>query len=153
MNKQELTAIVAELLQSMGSSPMVKGGEYKPADPGPEQKPTQFSDGDFVPDITQLDLRAFSVRLEDCAGASAVRITRLDAETGALLRELYCAAVYPLGDANRDGKTDSNDAVAILRNLAGYEVAGFDAALADINGDGKADSNDAVAILRKLAGY
>jgi len=57
MNKQELTAIVAELLQSMGSSPMVKGGEYKPADPGPEQKPTQFSDGDFVPDITQLDLR------------------------------------------------------------------------------------------------
>jgi len=71
-------------------------------------------------DITQLDLRAFSVRLEDCAGASSVRITRLDAETGALLRELYCAAVYPLGDANRDGKTDSNDAVAILRKLAGY---------------------------------
>ena len=57
------------------------------------------------------------------------------------------------GDANHDGKADSSDAVAILRNLAGYEVSNFDEDAADFNGDGKADSSDAVAILRKLAGY
>jgi len=43
--------------------------------------------------------------------------------------------------------------VAILRNLAGYEVPDFYEDTADFNGDGKADSSDAVAILRKLAGY
>ena len=56
MNKQELTAMVAEILGSLGREPMVKG-EYTPADPGPERKNTHFSDGDFVPDVTQLDLR------------------------------------------------------------------------------------------------
>ena len=61
--------------------------------------------------------------------------------------------VYPLGDANHDGKADSSDAVAILRNLAGYDVPKFDEVTADFNGDNKADSSDAVAILRKLAGY
>ena len=62
-------------------------------------------------------------------------------------------AIYLLGDANHDGKADSSDAVAILRNLAGYDVANFHEQTADFNGDGKADSSDAVAILRKLAGY
>ncbi|MBQ4042598.1 MAG: InlB B-repeat-containing protein [Clostridia bacterium] len=61
--------------------------------------------------------------------------------------------LYLLGDANHDGKADSSDAVAILRNLAGYEVPVFYEDTADFNGDGKADSSDAVAILRKLAGY
>lgn len=60
---------------------------------------------------------------------------------------------FLLGDANHDGKTDSSDAVAILRHLAGYEVPGFFEDTADFNGDGYADSSDAVAILRKLAGY
>jgi ethanolamine ammonia-lyase small subunit len=36
---------------------MVKGSDYKPTDPGPEQKDAGFHDGDFVPDITKLDLR------------------------------------------------------------------------------------------------
>ena len=63
------------------------------------------------------------------------------------------APEYEPGDANHDGKADSTDAVAILRKLAGYEVAPFYADTADFNGDGKADSTDAVAILRKLAGY
>jgi len=58
MNKQELTAIVAEILaQTHGLEPMVKGSDYRPADSGPQQKDTGFSDGDFVPDVTQLDLR------------------------------------------------------------------------------------------------
>ena len=55
MNKEELKALVAELLQNM--EPMVKGSDYKPRDPGPEQKDTHYHDGDFVEDVTTLDLR------------------------------------------------------------------------------------------------
>ena len=57
MNKEELSALVAQILESMGHAPEVKGGEYKPRDPGPEQKSSGFCDGEFVPDISQLDLR------------------------------------------------------------------------------------------------
>jgi len=57
MNKQELTAMVAEILGSMGREPMVKGSEYRPTDPGPQPKDEGYQNGDFVPDITALDLR------------------------------------------------------------------------------------------------
>lgn len=57
MNKQELTAMVAEILGSLGQAPMVKAGDYRPADPGPEKRTPSFQDGDFVPDVTALDLR------------------------------------------------------------------------------------------------
>ena len=58
MNKQELTALVAEILsQSHGLEPMVKGSDYKPADSGPERRDAGFRDGDFVPDVTELNLR------------------------------------------------------------------------------------------------
>lgn len=49
--------MVAQILQSMGSEPAVKASDYKPADPGPVAKPEGFHDGDFVEDITALDLR------------------------------------------------------------------------------------------------
>ena len=49
--------MIAEILQSMGKEPMVKGSDYKPTEPGPEKKPTGYHDGDFVPDVTALDLR------------------------------------------------------------------------------------------------
>ncbi len=49
--------MVAEILQTMGNEPMVKGSDYKPRDPGPEQKDTHYHDGDFVEDISKLDLR------------------------------------------------------------------------------------------------
>ena len=57
MNKQELAAMVAEILGTLGPEPMVKGGDYRPENPGPEQKDSHFRDGDFVPDVTALDLR------------------------------------------------------------------------------------------------
>ena len=56
MNKEELSAMVAEILRSMGE-PQVKGSDYKPTQPGPEQAATPYCDGDFVPDVTALDLR------------------------------------------------------------------------------------------------
>jgi ethanolamine ammonia-lyase small subunit len=58
MNKQELSAMVAQILRTMDiPEPQVKGSDYKPADPGPQPQPTPFQDGDFVPDVTALDLR------------------------------------------------------------------------------------------------
>ena len=55
MNKEELTALVAEILGQM--EPAVKGSDYRPTTPGPEPKDTGYHDGDFVPDVTELDLR------------------------------------------------------------------------------------------------
>ena len=55
MNKQELTALVAEILGTM--EPQVKGSDYKPANPGPQPIDTHYHDGDFVEDVTKLDLR------------------------------------------------------------------------------------------------
>ena len=58
MNKQELTQLVAEILTQMhAEQPQVKGSDYKPADPGPQRQDSGFEDGDFVPDVTALDLR------------------------------------------------------------------------------------------------
>ena len=56
MNKEELSAMVAEILKTM-SEPQVKGSDYKPSAPGPEKKDQGYRDGDFVPDVTALDLR------------------------------------------------------------------------------------------------
>ena len=55
MNKQELSALVAELLGQM--EPMVKGSDYKPTNPGPEANDCHHTDGDFVEDVSELDLR------------------------------------------------------------------------------------------------
>ena len=53
MNKEELKAMVAELLGQM--EPQVKGGDYRPTVPQPEQK--EGCSQAFVPDVTQIDLR------------------------------------------------------------------------------------------------
>ena len=55
MNKEQLTALVAEILGQM--EPPVKGSDYKPTCPEPQAAHQQHRDGDFVPDVTQLDLR------------------------------------------------------------------------------------------------
>ena len=36
---------------------MVKGSGYHPADPGPQPSNAGYREGDFVPDVTELDLR------------------------------------------------------------------------------------------------
>lgn len=40
MNKQELAAMVAEILSGMEHEPPVKGGDYRPTAPQPEKAPT-----------------------------------------------------------------------------------------------------------------
>ena len=57
MNKEELTAMAADILRDMGREPTVKGSDYRPTTPGPVSKDTGYREGDFVPDVTQLDLR------------------------------------------------------------------------------------------------
>lgn len=57
MNKQDLAAMVAEILGTMDAPPMVKATEYHATAPQPEQRENLYSDGDFVPDVTALDLR------------------------------------------------------------------------------------------------
>ena len=82
MNKQELSAMVAEILQGMGKEPMVKGSDYKPRDPGPEPVDTHYHDGDFVEDVSQLDLRKLYL-VEEPAQADTYR--RLKEKTPARL--------------------------------------------------------------------
>ena len=55
MNKEEVRALISELLKD--AEPMVKGSDYKPANPGPIAKETPYTDGDFVPDVSEIDLR------------------------------------------------------------------------------------------------
>ena len=55
MNKEQLTALVAEILGQM--EPPVKGADYRNTTPEPHKESPQYQSGDFVPDITALDLR------------------------------------------------------------------------------------------------
>ena len=55
MNKEQLTALVAEILGQM--EPQVKGSDYHPTSPGPQPVDSHHHDGDFVADVTELDLR------------------------------------------------------------------------------------------------
>ncbi len=82
MNKEELSKLVAELLQTLPAEPAVKGSDYKPRDPGPEARDTGLQDGDFVEDVTALDLRKLYLT-EDPEAPEAFR--RLKARTPARL--------------------------------------------------------------------
>ena len=57
MNKEELTALVVEIVGKIAPEPMVKGSDYKPANPGPVAADCHHGDGDFVADVSELDLR------------------------------------------------------------------------------------------------
>lgn len=55
MNKQELSAMVAEILGTM--EPAVKASDYHPTAPVPEKRDAGYDSGDFVPDVTEINLR------------------------------------------------------------------------------------------------
>ena len=82
MNKEELSALVTQILASMGSEPQVKGGDYRPTDPGPQPEDTHLQAGDFVEDISKLDLRKLYLT-ESPADREA--FSRLKAQTPARL--------------------------------------------------------------------
>ncbi|MBQ9762730.1 MAG: ethanolamine ammonia-lyase subunit EutC [Oscillospiraceae bacterium] len=80
MNKEQLTALVAEILGQM--EPQVKGSDYRPTEPGPQPVDTHHHDGDFVEDVTELDLRKLYLT-EDPADKE--RFARMKAKTPARL--------------------------------------------------------------------
>ena len=53
MNKDELSALVAEILAGMVEAPQVKAGPYHPENPGPQQR----QEGGSVEDVSAIDLR------------------------------------------------------------------------------------------------
>lgn len=55
MNKEQLTALVAEILGQM--EPQVKASNYRSTQPAPQPVDKHHHDGDFVEDVTELDLR------------------------------------------------------------------------------------------------
>jgi len=59
MTKQELTNMVAEILSQMHgeTQPMVKASDYKTVLYQSDEAGKQHNPGDFVPDVTELDLR------------------------------------------------------------------------------------------------
>ena len=58
MNKQELASMVAEILSQInGDQPPVKGSDYKTVVYQNDAPEKEYHDGDFVPDVTALDLR------------------------------------------------------------------------------------------------
>ena len=58
MNKEEISQMVAEILSSMQlPEPQVKGADYKPTQPVRDRQFGSAQPGEFVPDISELDLR------------------------------------------------------------------------------------------------
>ena len=82
MNKEELSKLVAQLLQDMGQEPMVKASDYKPTDPGPQPVRAEHHPGDFVEDVSKLDLRKLYLQENPKDGAA---FCRLKAKTPARL--------------------------------------------------------------------
>ena len=76
-----------------------------------------------------------------------------------ILAVVICFAVMPAtfaagvrGDANNDGKTNSSDALLILRHAVGYADKEFDKKRADLNNDGVVNSSDALRVLQISVG-
>lgn len=76
-----------------------------------------------------------------------------------ILAVVICFAVMPAafaagarGDINKDGKTNSSDALLVLRNAVGYSDAEFDEYRADLNNDGVVNSSDALRVLQISVG-
>ena len=74
MTKQELTNMVAEILSQMHgqAQPPVKAADYKTVVYQNDEVKPSFRDGEFVPDVTQLDLRKLYL-VEDAADGEKFR--------------------------------------------------------------------------------
>jgi len=89
MNKQELMELVAQILAQ--GEPPVKGADYRNTAPEPEKRQEDYHDGDFVPDVTALDLRKLYL-VENPANGEAFR--RMKEKTPARLGSGRAGARY-----------------------------------------------------------
>ncbi len=72
MNKEELTALVAEILGQM--EPQVKASDYKATQPEPKKEYPPLHPGEFVPDVTEIDLRKLYLTQDPANGAAFARM-------------------------------------------------------------------------------
>ena len=70
MNKDELSALVAEILAGMGEAPQVKAGPYKPENTGPQQR----EDGGSAEDVSAIDLRKLYLTKEPQKGEEFLKL-------------------------------------------------------------------------------
>lgn len=66
--------MVAEILQGLGKEPTVKASDYRPTAPQPEKADAGYREGDFVPDVTALDLRKLYLTEEPADGEAFRRM-------------------------------------------------------------------------------
>ena len=115
MNKEELTALVAEILGQL--PPQVKASDYRATQPEAQKEPPDFQDGDFVPDITELDLRKLYLTQDP---ADKTRFAKMKQRTPARLG---------MGKAGPRYKT-----LTMLRFRADHAAA-QDAVFSEVDGD------------------
>ena len=89
MNKEELTALVAEILGQM--EPQVKASEYKATRPGPKKDYPPAHPGEFVPDVTQIDLRKLYLTEAPASGSA---FAKMKEKTPARIGMGRCGARY-----------------------------------------------------------
>ena len=86
-----------------------------------------------------------------------MRKTNLTVLTLILLALLFClpaAAVTRRGDLDGDGRITVNDAIGVLKIVAGWDVKDkFNCDVADVDCDGKIAIGDAILILKYVAGW
>ena len=70
MNKEELSALVAEILAGMGDAPQVKSGPYKAENPGPQQRDA----GGCAQDVSTVDLRKLYLTEEPQKGTEYLKL-------------------------------------------------------------------------------
>lgn len=70
MNKEELSALVAEILAGMGEAPQVKAGPYKPENGGPERR----ADGGAAEDVSVIDLRKLYLTQDPADGEAYLKL-------------------------------------------------------------------------------
>ena len=66
--------------------------------------------------------------------------------------EYRLVKIYPLGDADNDGKVSVDDVLLIQQKIAGWDVK-IDMAAADLDGDGKLSVSDALIVQQIIAGW
>ena len=72
MNKEQLSALVAEILGQM--EPAVKASHYRPTEAEAQPKQQNHRPGDFVPDVTELDLRKLYLTENPANGETFARM-------------------------------------------------------------------------------
>ena len=70
MNKDELSALVAEILSGMGEAPQVKSDPYKAEKPGPQQR----DEGGSAEDVSAIDLRKLYLTENPQNGADYLKL-------------------------------------------------------------------------------